>query len=85
MSLRNGLFSSESVSEGHPDTLADRNSDRVPDAFLVRDPHARVASYAPNASNSRSGIAVNAAFCAMNRAQWGNAASLGVRASGETS
>ena len=43
MSVRNGLFSSESVSEGHPDKLADRISDRVLDAFLTRDPQARVA------------------------------------------
>jgi len=43
MSIQNGLFSSESVSEGHPDKLADRISDRVLDAFLARDPHARVA------------------------------------------
>ena len=43
MSIRNGLFSSESVSEGHPDKLADRISDRVLDAFLERDPNARVA------------------------------------------
>jgi S-adenosylmethionine synthetase len=39
----NGLFSSESVSEGHPDKLADRISDRILDAFLTLDPHARVA------------------------------------------
>ena len=43
MMIRNGLFSSESVSEGHPDKLADRISDRILDAFLERDPHARVA------------------------------------------
>ncbi|MFM0217794.1 methionine adenosyltransferase [Paraburkholderia caledonica] len=43
MSIRNGLFSSESVSEGHPDKLADAISDRILDAFLARDPHARVA------------------------------------------
>lgn len=43
MSIRNGLFSSESVSEGHPDKLADRISDRILDAFLTRDPRARVA------------------------------------------
>jgi S-adenosylmethionine synthetase len=41
--IRNGLFSSESVSEGHPDKLADRISDRILDAFLARDPRARVA------------------------------------------
>ena len=43
MSVRNGLFSSESVSEGHPDKLADRISDRILDGFLARDPGARVA------------------------------------------
>lgn len=43
MIFRNGLFSSESVSEGHPDKLADRISDRILDAFLARDPQARVA------------------------------------------
>ena len=43
MTIRNGLFSSESVSEGHPDKLADRISDRILDAFLARDPQARVA------------------------------------------
>ncbi|MGF6644270.1 methionine adenosyltransferase [Paraburkholderia sp. GAS82] len=43
MSIRNGLFSSESVSEGHPDKLADAISDRILDAFLARDRHARVA------------------------------------------
>jgi S-adenosylmethionine synthetase len=43
MTIRNGLFSSESVSEGHPDKLADRISDRILDAFLERDPYARVA------------------------------------------
>jgi len=43
MIIRDGLFSSESVSEGHPDKLADRISDRVLDAFLERDPSARVA------------------------------------------
>ena len=43
MSVFNGLFSSESVSEGHPDKLADRISDRILDAFLNLDPQARVA------------------------------------------
>ena len=43
MTIRNGLFSSESVSEGHPDKLADRISDRILNAFLARDPQARVA------------------------------------------
>lgn len=37
------LFTSESVSEGHPDKLADRIADAVLDAFLAEDPYARVA------------------------------------------
>jgi S-adenosylmethionine synthetase len=37
------LFTSESVSEGHPDKVADRLSDTVLDAFLAEDPLARVA------------------------------------------
>ena len=37
------VFSSESVSEGHPDKLADRISDRVLDHFLSLDPKSRVA------------------------------------------
>jgi S-adenosylmethionine synthetase len=40
--IRNGLFASESVSEGHPDKLADRISDAVLDEFLRQDPNARV-------------------------------------------
>ena len=37
------LFTSESVSEGHPDKVCDRISDAVLDAFLAEDPVARVA------------------------------------------
>jgi S-adenosylmethionine synthetase len=37
------LFSSESVSEGHPDKMADQVSDAVLDAILAEDKHARVA------------------------------------------
>ena len=37
------IFTSESVSEGHPDKVADRISDTVVDAFLEREPEARVA------------------------------------------
>ncbi|MGO1463306.1 MAG: methionine adenosyltransferase [Marinobacter sp.] len=37
------VFTSESVSEGHPDKLADQVSDAVLDAILTEDPHARVA------------------------------------------
>jgi len=37
------LFSSESVTEGHPDKLADQISDAILDAFLTEDPESRVA------------------------------------------
>ncbi|MEV5029677.1 methionine adenosyltransferase [Paenibacillus sp. LPE1-1-1.1] len=37
------LFTSESVTEGHPDKICDQISDAVLDAFLEADPHARVA------------------------------------------
>src|SRR5439155_14430786 len=37
------LFTSESVSEGHPDKIADQISDAVLDALLTQDRHARVA------------------------------------------
>jgi S-adenosylmethionine synthetase len=40
----NKLVSAESVTEGHPDKLADRISDSVLDAILERDPNARVAA-----------------------------------------
>ena len=36
------LFTSESVSEGHPDKVSDRVSDEVVDAFLAADPLSRV-------------------------------------------
>ncbi|HEB79512.1 MAG TPA: methionine adenosyltransferase [Rhodospirillales bacterium] len=38
------LFTSESVSEGHPDKVCDRISDSIVDAFLEADPHSRVAA-----------------------------------------
>ncbi len=40
---RNFLFTSESVSEGHPDKVADQISDAVLDALLTQDPASRVA------------------------------------------
>ena len=43
MSRQNYVFTSESVSEGHPDKVCDRISDAVLDAFLTEDPHSRVA------------------------------------------
>ena len=43
MSRGNYLFTSESVSEGHPDKVCDRISDAVVDLYLAADPFARVA------------------------------------------
>ena len=43
MSRQNYTFTSESVSEGHPDKVCDRISDAVLDAFLSEEPEARVA------------------------------------------
>lgn len=43
MILQNGLITSESVSDGHPDKLADRISDAVLDAFLELEPTAHVS------------------------------------------
>jgi S-adenosylmethionine synthetase len=43
VSKKNFLFTSESVSEGHPDKVSDRISDAVVDAFLAADPLSRVA------------------------------------------
>ena len=41
--MSNYLFTSESVSEGHPDKVADQISDAVLDAILSEDPDAHVA------------------------------------------
>ncbi len=43
MAVKNYLFTSESVSEGHPDKMCDQISDSILDAHLAQDPHARVA------------------------------------------
>ena len=39
----NYLFTSESVSEGHPDKVADQISDAILDEYLRKDPQAKVA------------------------------------------
>ncbi len=44
MTRKNYIFTSESVSEGHPDKVCDRISDAVLDAFLAEEPEARVAA-----------------------------------------
>ena len=43
MDKNNYLFTSESVSEGHPDKVSDKISDMVVDTYLSRDPYSRVA------------------------------------------
>lgn len=40
---KNYLFTSESVSEGHPDKICDQISDALVDAYLVKDPYSRLA------------------------------------------
>ena len=41
--MKNYLFTSESVSEGHPDKVSDQISDSILDAILALDPKGRVA------------------------------------------
>jgi len=49
--MKNYLFTSESVSEGHPDKVADQISDAILDAVLEQDPNARVAAETMAATN----------------------------------
>ena len=51
MTTRKHLFTSESVTEGHPDKVCDNVSDAVLDDILARDPHARVACESAVKSN----------------------------------
>ena len=44
MPLKNFLFTSESVTEGHPDKVCDQISDAILDVFLTEDPQSRVAA-----------------------------------------
>ena len=43
MTRQSYLFTSESVSEGHPDKVCDRISDAIVDTYLAADPDSRVA------------------------------------------
>ena len=43
MALKNFVFTSESVSEGHPDKMCDQISDAVVDEIIRQDPRARIA------------------------------------------
>lgn len=49
--MKDYLFTSESVSEGHPDKVADQISDAILDAVLEQDPNARVAAETMAATN----------------------------------
>ena len=49
--MKNYLFTSESVSEGHPDKVADMISDAILDAILEKDPVARVAAETMTSTN----------------------------------
>ena len=44
MTSKKFLFTSESVTEGHPDKVCDQISDAILDEFLTKDPHSRVAA-----------------------------------------
>src|SRR5262249_25594401 len=52
--LKNYVFTSESVSEGHPDKICDQMSDAILDAYLAQDKNARVACE----SLTKTGIAM---------------------------
>ena len=51
---KNYLFTSESVSEGHPDKVADQISDAILDAYLTLDPDAHVTPSAASATTAPS-------------------------------
>ena len=49
--LKNYLFTSESVSEGHPDKVSDRISDMVVDSFISGDPYSSCLLYTSDAAD----------------------------------
>ena len=51
MALKDFIFTSESVSEGHPDKVCDQISDALVDAYLVRDPYTRCGIEAAASAN----------------------------------
>ena len=54
------LFTSESVSEGHPDKVADQISDSIVDLFLSKDPEARIACEYWIGAGISSGVSLTA-------------------------
>ena len=59
------LFSSESITEGHPDKICDQISDKVLDALLAQDPNSRCAcevTAEPNAIHIMGEITSNASI-----------------------
>jgi S-adenosylmethionine synthetase len=51
MHMRDYLFTSESVAEGHPDKVCDQISDAIVDAYLAANPHSRVAAETLSTTN----------------------------------
>jgi S-adenosylmethionine synthetase len=51
MHMRDYLFTSESVAEGHPDKVCDQISDAIVDAYLAASPHSRVAAETLSTTN----------------------------------
>jgi S-adenosylmethionine synthetase len=51
MHMRDYLFTSESVAEGHPDKICDQISDAIVDAYLAANPHSRVAAETLSTTN----------------------------------
>ena len=62
MQNKNYLFTSESVSEGHPDKVCDRISDMVVDSYLSKDPVSRVACETLTTTNKVPGNQHNVAI-----------------------
>ena len=59
------VFTSESVSEGHPDKVCDQISDSIVDIFLSREPEARVAVETMEAAGSIGVVAANSGNAAV--------------------
>jgi len=64
MARKDYIFTSESVSEGHPDKVCDRISDAILDAFLTEEPEARVACET-FATTNRVVIGGEVGFCCL--------------------
>ena len=54
MNSNNYFFTSESVSEGHPDKVCDRISDMVVDTYISKEPNSRFSTEKPVSTDRRS-------------------------------